>query len=330
MIVDLDRFLAAERPYWRRLEQHLDAIEPDPAKRLDLEEIKEIHYLYERVSADLVRVSTSAYEPEVQGYLESLVSRAYGEIHGTRLRSHRFAPLGFLTTTFPATFRRRIRAFGLALLVTLLGAAFGAAAITFDEEAKSVLMPFHHLLGDPSDRVAEEEAAVEDRLEGGKATFSATLATHNTKVSVFCLALGITWGIGTLIVLFHNGVILGAVCLDYLLAGEGLFLAGWLLPHGVVEIPAILIAGQAGLVLAGALLRGRQRAPVRQRLREAGPDIVTLIGGVALLLLWAGLVEAFLSQYHEPVLPYALKIAFGVVELVLLVLYLGRSGRQPT
>jgi hypothetical protein len=44
-------------------------------------------------------------------------------------------------------------------------------------------------------------------------------------------------------------------------------------------------------------------------------------------LIWAGLVEAFLSQYHEPVLPYALKIMLGVLELILLTMFLWRAGR---
>ena len=57
-------------------------------------------------------------------------------------------------------------------------------------------------------------------------------------------------------------------------------------------------------------------------------DLVTLAGGVALMLVWAGLVEAFLSQYHRPVVPYSFKIGFGVAELILLVLFLGRSGRS--
>jgi hypothetical protein len=34
------------------------------------------------------------------------------------------------------------------------------------------------------------------------------------------------------------------------------------------------------------------------------------------MLVWAGLVEAFFSQYHAPVLPYELKIGFGVLELL--------------
>jgi uncharacterized membrane protein SpoIIM required for sporulation len=118
------------------------------------------------------------------------------------------------------------------------------------------------------------------------------------------------------------------VSYDYTTGGEGVFLLGWLLPHGSVEIPAIVLAGQAGFVLAGALIgwRGRQNRAARFRL--VAPDLATLAGGVALLLVWAGVIEAFFSQYHEPVLPYAIKIAFGTLQLGLLVFYLARQGAQ--
>src|SRR5262249_10964666 len=97
-------------------------------------------------------------------------------------------------------------------------------------------------------------------------------------------------------------------------------------PHGAIEIPAILIAGQAGLMLAAALIGWGKRVPLRARLREISQDLVTLIFGVGLLLVWAGFFEAFLSQYHETVIPYIGRIAFGLVELVLLFLFLSRSG----
>ena len=151
--------------------------------------------------------------------------------------------------------------------------------------------------------------------------------THNIKVSIFTLALGLTWGIGTLIMLFYNGVILGAVALDYVLAGETPFLLGWLLPHGGVEIPAIILAGQAGLVLAGALIGWGKPISLKTRLRKISGDLVTLIFGIAIMLTWAGIIEAFFSQYHEPVIPYAVKIAFGVFELTLLVLFFARAGK---
>jgi hypothetical protein len=106
------------------------------------------------------------------------------------------------------------------------------------------------------------------------------------------------------------------------------FLSGWLLPHGVVEIPSILVAGQAGLILAGALIGRGSDLPFGERLRDTAPDVVTLIAGVALMLVWAGIVEAFFSQYHAPVLPYSIKIAFGLVELGLLCAFFSMSGRK--
>jgi uncharacterized membrane protein SpoIIM required for sporulation len=115
---------------------------------------------------------------------------------------------------------------------------------------------------------------------------------------------------------------------DYIHAGQTKFLLGWLMPHGVIEIPAILIAGQAGLLLAFALIGRGRRTPLRTRLREISPDVATLIFGVGLMLVWAGFIEAFLSQYHEPVIPYSAKITFGCLELFLLFMFLGKSGSK--
>ncbi len=328
MIIDLSKFIRTERPHWTELERLLDKLDQDPAHQLNLEQAKHFHYLYERTSADLGQIVTFAAEPETRRYLESLAARAYGEIHETREKPHRLRPWQWFTQSFPQTFRKHLRAFWLSLAITLAGCAFGGLAIAFDPDAKSVIIPFSHLAGSPAERVAKEEKAVNDHLEGSKATFSAMLMTHNTKVSIFTMALGTTWAVGTIVMLFYNGVILGAVAVDYVLAGQTRFLLGWLLPHGSFEIPAILIAGQAGLILGGALIGGNKRVSLRGRLREISGDLVTLIFGVGVMLIWAGFVEAFLSQYHEPVLPYWAKISFGLVELVLLTLFLAKAGRR--
>jgi len=328
VIIDLPKFLEGERRTWTELEQILERLENDPQSRLDLEGARRLHYLYQRTAADLARVQTFAAEPEIRRYLEALVLRAYGEIHETRERSIGFAPRRWLTQTFPRTFRRHLAPFGLSVAVTIAGCLFGGIAVATDPDAKEAVMPFANLLGDPARRVAREESVVEDRLAGKKATFSAFLMQNNIRVSILALALGMTWGIGTILLLFTNGVTLGAIAVDYVLAGQTKFLLGWLLPHGVVEIPAILLAGQAGFLLARALVGRGDRLPLTARLRQIGPDLMTLIAGVGVMLVWAGLVEAFLSQYHEPFLPYGFKIAFGLVELVLLAWFLFRAGTR--
>jgi uncharacterized membrane protein SpoIIM required for sporulation len=328
MIIDLQKFIAEERPFWQELEGVLNKLEKRPEFRLTLPQLERFHYLYQRASADLAKIKTFSAEPSTRAYLEAMVARTFGEIHETRQKPHRLAPLHWFFTTFPQTFRRHINAFWICLTAMLVGSIFGGFVLIADPGSKRVILPFAHLHGDPSDRVAEEEAVKEDRLEGAKSSFSTYLMTHNTKVSIFTLALGMTWGIGTIIMLFYNGVILGAVALDYVLAGETAFLLGWLLPHGAVEIPAIILAGQAGLVLAGALIGWGKPVSLKMRLRQVSPDLVTLIFGVAIMLTWAGVIEAFFSQYHEPVLPYAVKIGFGTLEVLMLVLFLSRSGRR--
>jgi uncharacterized membrane protein SpoIIM required for sporulation len=330
MIIDLQKFITEERHCWSELEAVLDRLEKKPEVKLTVGQLERFHYLYQRASADLAKISTFSAEPNTRLYLEALVGRAFGEIHETREKPHRLRPMHWFFSTFPRTFRKHIRAFWICLLAIGVGAAFGGFTIIVDSSTKQILLPFSHLQGDPSERVKNEEDVDADRLKGAKTTFSSFLMTHNTKVAIFTLALGLTWGIGTLIMLFYNGIILGAVAVDYMLAGETSFLLGWLLPHGAVEIPAIVLAGQAGLVLAGALIGWGKPISLRMRLRKISNDLVTLICGVALMLVWAGIIEAFFSQYHEPVMPYAVKIGFGVFELIILALFLGMAGLKST
>ena len=326
MIIDLPRFVNAEKPYWDELQTVLATAEAEPGRRMSLAEIQRLHYLYERSSADLARLDTFSTEPRLRAFLESLVSRAYSEIHETRAPFR--IPWKSLVPAFPRAFRRHLGAFRLSAAVTLLGCVFGWFVIRQDPQAKAVLMPFPGLMTSPAERVAQEESSKTDRFHGVKATFSAQLMSNNIRVALMAMAAGITWGAGTVIVLLFNGVIMGAVAADYISGGQGLFLAGWLLPHGSIEIPAILLGGQAGFVLAGALIGWGGRQSRSERFRAVGHDLFAIMAGAAALLVWAGLVEAFISQYHQPVIPYSLKIGFGVCELLALASFLGWAGRE--
>lgn len=332
MIIDLSKFIRQERPFWAELESRLDQLETNETSPRSLPQLQRFHYLYERTAADLARLATFSSEPELRRYLESLVARAYGQVHESRSRRHRFAPWNWFTHRLPHAFRRHVRAFYFACAVTLAGMMFGGVAVTFDEEAKWAIVPeqFAHLMQNPSERVRQEESGGGPHPSGDLTTFSAQLMTNNIGVAIKALAWGIAYGIGTLILLFYNGIILGLVAADYVQAGETVFLLGWLLPHGSIEIPAILIGGQTGLILASALIGWGERIGLRDRLRLVTSDLVTLMGGVALLLVWAGIVEAFFSQYHAPVLPYSVKIGFGCLQLLALGIFLARSGMVAT
>jgi uncharacterized membrane protein SpoIIM required for sporulation len=328
MILNLERFQAQARPRWQRLESLLGTLESRPDRRLDPAEAQQLQELYAEVAVDLNRVVHGTLASDLSQYLERLVGRAYAELYyAPPKRSDLWQPRRWLRifTAFPEAFRRQSRYFVLAVLITLLGCTLGGLAVHYDSAAIDVLLPANYLRN-PGERVHEEEQGVERHLNSAEneAAFSAQLIKHNIQVALLAAALGVTFGVGTALLLFENGVLLGAVAVHYTQKGFGLFMTAWLLPHGVFEIPSILIAGQAGFYLARLLLRRSEDRNLRHSMREW----LILVAGLALMLVWAGIMEAFFSQHHAPVLPYWFKVAVAVAELVVLTMYLLFIGRK--
>ena len=308
MILDLERFQAQARPRWRDLESLLAALEGRPDRRLSPAEAEQLQELYAQTAADLNRVIHGALAHELRQYLERLVARAYAELYyAPPARAEMWQPRRWLRifTAFPETFRRQSRYFALSVLITLLGCALGGLAVRYDPASVDVLLPADYLR-DPGQRVHEEEQGEgrHARSAQTEAAFSAQLIRHNIEVALLAAALGVTFGIGTALLLFENGVLLGAVAVHYTRQGFGLFMTAWLLPHGVFEIPSILIAGQAGFYLARLLLRRREDRNVRQSMREW----LVLVAGLAMMLVWAGLMEAFFPSITRPFCRTGLKL----------------------
>lgn len=329
MILNLERFQAQARPRWKNLESLLGVLESRPERRLNPDEAQQLQELYAQASTDLNRVTHGALAPELTQYLERLVARAYAELYyAPPTRSQIWQPRRWLRifVTFPETVRRQSRYFALAVLVTVLGCTLGGLAVRYDPASVDVLLPANYLRN-PAERVHEEEqGAAHEKSAQTEAAFSGQLIRHNIEVALLAAALGVTFGIGTALLLFENGVLLGAVAVHYTKQGFGLFMTAWLLPHGVFEIPSILIAGQAGFYLARLLLHRRENRNVRQSMSEW----LVLVAGLAMMLVWAGIMEAFFSQHHAPVLPYGFKVGIALAELLLLTMYLLLIGRTGT
>jgi hypothetical protein len=173
VILNLPRFVAAERDCWSELETALDHLHAEPNWRMSVSEVQRLQYLYERSAAALVRLDEFS-EPELRASLQALVARAYSSIHETRSSRLSFRWKTWITEPARA-FRRHGAAFSLSLAVTVLGCAFGWMAIHADSHNKTVLMPFPGLMESPGERVAAEERAKTDRLQDQKASFSAPI-----------------------------------------------------------------------------------------------------------------------------------------------------------
>lgn len=326
--MNLNTFLQERRGDWERLEEILRQIDRVGLRGLSLEEARGFAALYKAASADLVRARGLTANAELLEYLNGLVGRAYAHIYATR----RFS-LGLLwrfwAWDYPRLVRRELRVILLATAVFFGGALFGAGAMVVDPDAGAWLLPADHLKLDPSDRV---EALEEDMAQGRgmsadqQAYFSSFLFTHNIQVTFLTFALGLSFGAGTFVVLFVNGMLIGSLAANYHFDGVGTFFYAWILPHGVPELTSIFIAGGAGFILGRALWNPGRRSRGGALRLHAG-RAVKLILGTAPVLVLAGVIEGTISQMHAPVLPYWFKLTFAGGMVALLLAYFGLVGR---
>lgn len=322
---DVNRFLRERRPEWEELESLLSRVEREGMAALGIEGARRFGKLYRSVSSDLIRARTELVDAAVTDYLNDLVARSYAQIHaGTGQRGKRL--LRFFVEGFPRLFRQEWKAVALAALLLLAGGGVGAVAVAVDADALGVLIPEQHQAWTPEERIARD---TERGTHTGQhaAQFSSFLFTHNIKVSFLVFALGITFGVGTVSVLFYNGVPLGALAMQYHQAGQDLFFWAWILPHGIPELTSIFIAGGAGLLIARGLLLPGRRTRRDALIHEARRSARLVVGAMPILVV-AGLIEGTISQIHAPTIPYAVKLLFAALVGVGLFAWLLLAGRR--
>jgi uncharacterized membrane protein SpoIIM required for sporulation len=317
--MDLSTFLQQRRFDWKRLEEILQRVEGSGLASLDDEQAVEFGQLYRRAASDLNQAQTFVSGEATQRYLNDLVARAYLAIYG-KARVDLWGLVRYLFWGYPAVFRRYLPHFLLATLLFMAGTIFGYLAMTYDKDvAQAYLLPTNMPTIQPAGEGEDEAAPMYDSDQ--LMNFSSFLFTHNVSVSLVAFALGITFGLGTAWLIFYNGVLLGALGAVFVEAGQWMAYATGVLPHGVLEIPACLIGGAAGFVLAQGFLRARPW-PRREELARMGKQSVLMLFGCVPLLAVAACLEAGVARAPDWFLGRGLKLAVAGVFALLFLVYI--------
>jgi uncharacterized membrane protein SpoIIM required for sporulation len=318
--MNIERFLTDRRPMWDSLDALLKRADDVALSRNEMHELVE---LYRRTCSDLNRARSHTANPEILGFLNQLTGRAYRFIYRAGHETRAWpAFVKLLTREIPSAFRRERRAIALAAAAFLLGALFGSVAVLVDPANGERLVPSMFFTESPRERVEKIErgderiSSVEDAL-----LFGASLYTHNIQVSFLAFALGAVSIVMGLVILFYNGVILGAVGTLYVLDDVSVFFFAWVGPHGALELPAIVFGGAAGLLVGRALLMPGNLSRGAS-LRRVLPSVWRIVIGAALVLVCAGIIEGSFSQFSAKTIPYALKIGVAVTLFLGLLTYL--------
>ncbi len=308
-----NQWLARRKPLWDRLAALLAQSDQTGVAQLSREELQELALLYRQVAADLSVLRQDTTAGTYADYVNHLLARAHHIVYSRR-KTNIATLYRFLRDEYPAIFQRNMRFVVASLLISVAWGIFGAALTNARPEF------MRHFVGPRMIATMERHKMWTESIVTMKPQASSAIMTNNLTVSFEAFAGGITFGLLTLYCLYSNGILLGvigAACAHY---GLSLSLWSFVAPHGSLELPAILIAGAAGLRLGYSMVfPGSLRW--KDSIAHGGIEATRLVSGVIPMLVIAGTLEGFFSPSHAPV---ALKFSVGGVLFTLLLIWLFR------
>ncbi|HEX7538321.1 MAG TPA: stage II sporulation protein M [Dermatophilaceae bacterium] len=307
--MDLDAFVAAHQGEWSRLE-HLARHGSSSGAEAD-----EFLDLYQRVATHLSVVRSSAPDPSLVTYLSSLLARARTRSAGTR--SVAWSDLrGFFTGTFPAALYRT-RWWWMVTAIVNIGAAvvIGWWFLSHPQYESSLMSPaeIDKLVNTDFESYYSEFAA---------SHFAALVWTHNAWLTAICIAFGVL-GVPVVYLLFQNALNLGFMGAIMINHDRGSLFFGLIVPHGLLELTAVFVAGATGLRLFWAWIEPGPRTRSRA-VAEEGRTAMAVALGLVVVLAVSGVVEAFVTP--SP-LPTWARIAIGVLVEAAFLAYVFTVGR---
>ena len=310
-------WLKKRQPYWVRLESLLGDVKQHGLHALGRDELRELGLLYRQTATDLSAVRGDTSSVQQSRYLNQLLGRAHNALYsGQKKTVGRVAQ--FFWYEYPIIFRQYLRYTLAATGIFALGALAGLFVTLSNPDF------MREFLGPHMVSTIEKHEMWTHSVVAAAPQESSYIMTNNMTVSFLTFAGGITAGLWTLFQLFFNGMMLGVIGVACGMNEMSVKLWSFVAPHGVLELPAIFIAGAAGLRLAQALLFPGTLSR-RDSLTLGGSQATRLLVGVIPMLIVAGMIEGFFSPSGVPA-PF--KFALAGALFTTFVLYLGRGWKH--
>ncbi|KQL44296.1 hypothetical protein AN963_23080 [Brevibacillus choshinensis] len=304
--MDVTSFWHRHKASWAELEQLVERFTKQPRK-IHADEIDKLTLLYKKTSAHLAYIRTFHPTDEVTLYLNQLVSRAHNLTYKQQGTSW-YQLKHFFGSYLLLLIRQRMGFIGMAALLFLIGGIAGFAAVMVDPLNLYVVLP----QGMAEQINPTQLGAGHDSVNSP--VLSTMIMTNNMKVAMLAFVGGITLGILPIYLLLFNGLLVGALAAVYAQADSSYAFWAYILPHGVIELTAIFIAGGAGLHMGYRMLVPGRYNRKHQFLIAAKESAQLLLATLPLLVV-AGVIEGYITPSS-----LSLETKYGVALLTLVAL----------
>ena len=289
------RFRQEREAEWRKLEDILARAEASSAAKLSDEEIIALPVLYRSALSSLSVARAISLDQSLIAYLESLCTRAYFFVYGTRTTMLKRI-LAFFARDWPRAARELWLETAIAVALTVLGAAV-AYVLTIRDSTwfYSFVSPALADGRGPAASAEELRSTLFADEQSGLSIFATYLFTHNAQVALLAFALGFAFCLPAGFLVVTNGLMLGAFIALFASRGLSVEFGGWLMIHGTTELFAIALAGAAGFRLGWTLAFPGNLSRV-DAMSAAGRKAAILMTGVVVMLGVAGALEGIGRQ----------------------------------
>ena len=304
--MDVDAYVAAHRAEWDRLGRLVAR-----RGRLDGAEVDELVGLYQRVATHLSVIRSASPDPDLVGRLSSLVARARSAVTGAHNPAWKDLAR-FFKVVFPAAVLRAWRWWTSVAVVFVAVAVLAGAWVAGSPEVQAAV-------GTQQEIRRLVEVDFEQYYSANPAaSFAGQVWTNNAWIAAACIASGIGLGVYPVYILAQNALGVGVAGGLMAAAGRLDLFFGLILPHGLLELTAVFVAGGVGIRLGWTIIDpGPRTRP--QALAEEGRAAIAIALGLVVVLLLSGVIEAFVTPSG---LPTAARIAIGVLALAVFLIYI--------
>ncbi|WP_129595690.1 stage II sporulation protein M [Anaerophilus nitritogenes] len=300
-------FIEKNQEYWKELESLISLFSKNKISAIPSHEIKRFLYLFRTASHHLGYVRTFYPKSNLEKYLNSLVGNAHHHLYTVK-KNPWYDFKNFIYHTFPQKFHTYFPFIVSSFFIFLLGIIISFFMVLHDSSSSLYFLP-------------------KDLLDSIDFTFSpkqwdyplmsSQIMINNIRVSLSAFVYGVFLGLGTIYILFLNGCILGALTGMVFLKGDLLLYASLILPHGILELTAIFIAGGGGLIVGKALLIPGKYKRLDYVVKMAKEGVALLLGSVIFLII-AALIEGFFTPLSiSPII----KLSFASLTFIGIFLY---------
>ncbi|MFZ5967806.1 MAG: stage II sporulation protein M [Bacillota bacterium] len=301
-------FIEINKAYWTELEEHIHLFHKNSIQHMSSDKIERFLYLFRTASHHLGYARTYYPQSKLEKYLNNLVGNAHHHLYTVR-KNPWYDFKNFIGHGFPQQVYQYRFFIRLSFFVFLLGGLISFFMVIRDSSTSLYFLP---------KSILETIDYNFSPKQWDYPLMSSTIMINNIGVSLRAFVFGLFLGIGALYILFFNGCVLGALTGLVWENGDLMKYASLILPHGIVELTAIFIAGGAGLLLGkGILMPGKYKR--LDCVVKNGKEGVRLLLGSAILLVFAGLIEGFFTPMD---ISPMIKLVFSACTFVGILLYL--------